>query len=352
MSTRTAPSSAPTRRRVLALAGASAALGALTACGSAVTGEKSAGSDAGGDSRTVRVGHLSSSLFAPLYIAQAQKRFETAGLVIELVPLKSGQDGVPMLGSGKLDVMVAGFSAGMFNALSEGLAFTVVGSMGISTGDPAASPTALEVRMALRDDGSVAEVADLKGRTIGVAGGPGATGGYLLATILETGGLTLGDVTVTNLATPDQEPALTNGSVDAALPSAPFSTAIETAGVGFPLAVPADGVTATGVIFSEGFSGSDRAQAFFTALTEGARQLVADGPQSDEVYTILAEATGQKLDVLKASPMYRYLPDLAPQPDQLEAMQKVWMESGEITYDEPLDISGIVDASFAEKASA
>ena len=90
MSTRTAPSSAPTRRRVLALAGASAALGALTACGSAVTGEKSAGSDAGGDSRTVRVGHLSSSLFAPLYVADATKQFEKAGITIELVPLKSG----------------------------------------------------------------------------------------------------------------------------------------------------------------------------------------------------------------------------------------------------------------------
>lgn len=48
--------------------------------------------------------------------------------------------------------------------------------------------------------------------------------------------------------------------------------------------------------------------------------------------------------------MYTYLPDLAPQPEQLEAMQKVWMTGGQISYDKALDVSTFVDASFAEKA--
>ena len=38
---------------------------------------------------------------------------------------------------------------------------------------------------------------------------------------------------------------------------------------------------------------------------------------------ILADTLGQDIEVLKASPMYSYLPDLAPQPDQLENMQQV-----------------------------
>ena len=70
-----------------------------------------------------------------------------------------------------------------------------------------------------------------------------------------------------------------------------------------------------------------------------------------EVYEILADTLGQDIEVLKASPMYTYLPDLAPQPDQLEAMQSVWIEAEQITYAEPLDIAGIVDASFAEGAA-
>ena len=339
------------RRTLLSLASATALGGALTACGSAVTGEDPAGGSGGGAEGTVRVGHLPSALFAPLYVADAKGYFEAEGITLELTPLKSGQDGVPMLANDQLDVMVAGFSAGMFNALEQGVAFKIVGSMGISPGDPENSPTALEVRQDLLDDGTVSTVADLEGRTIGVAGGPGATGGYLLAAMLEEGGLSLNDVEISNLATPDQEPALTNGSVDAATPSAPFSSSIEEAGIASPLAVPAEGTTGTGVMYSESFVAAEHAQGFFTALAKGAQELGEDGTQTDEVYEILADTLGQDIEVLKASPMYTYLPDLAPQPEQLEAMQAVWLEAEQITYAEPLDIAGIVDASFAENAA-
>src|SRR5699024_11087949 len=126
------PPGAPMRRRtLLSLTAATALGGALTACASAVTGEDPADGSGGADG-TVRVGHLPSSLFAPLYVADAQGYFEAEGITLELTPLKSGQDGVPMLANDQLDVMVAGFSAGMFNALEQGVAFKIVGSMGIS----------------------------------------------------------------------------------------------------------------------------------------------------------------------------------------------------------------------------
>ena len=339
------------RRTLLSLASATALGGALAACGPAVTGEDP-GSGTGAGDGTVRVGHVPSSLFAPLYIADANGYFEDEGITLELTPLKSGQDGIPMLSNDQLDVMIAGFSAGMFNALDQGLAFKVVGSMGISPGDPENSPTALEVAQELIDDGSVSSVADLAGRKIAVAGGPGATGGYLLAAMLEEGGLTLNDVEVSNLSTPDQEPAITNGSVEAATPSAPFSTAMEEAGVASPLAVPKKGTTGTGVLYSETFLGADLAQGFFTALAKGSQDLAADGKQSEEVYQILADTLGQEIDVLASSPMYSYLPDLAPQPEQLENMQAVWIEAEQITYTEPIDVAGVVDTSFAEGAAA
>ena len=335
------------RRTLLTLPALTAVATGLAACSSGSTSGGSGGADGG----TVRVGHLPSALFAPLYVADAKGFFSDQGITLELTPLKSGQDGIPMLSGNQLDVMVAGFSAGMFNALEQGLGFRIVGSMGISPGDLENSPTALEVAQGLIDDGSVSSVADLAGKKIAVAGGAGATGGYLLAAMLDEGGLTLSDVEVVNLATPDQEPAITNGSVDAATPSAPFSTSMEEAGVASPIAVPAEGTTGTGVIYSETFLGEDLAQKFFTALAQGARELSTDGSeQTDEVYDILAKATGQDVEVLRSSPMYTYLPDLAPQPDQVEAMQKVWMDSGEITYDEALDVAEVVDTSFAEGA--
>ncbi|GAA1488639.1 ABC transporter substrate-binding protein [Brachybacterium sacelli] len=338
------------RRTLLSLASASAVGGVLASCGPAITGEESDTRSGSGDG-TVRVGHVPSSLFAPVYVADAMGYFEDEGITLELTPLKSGQDGIPMLSNDQLDVMAAGFSAGMFNALDQGLTFKVVGSMGISPGDPEKSPTALEVSQELIDDGAVTSVADLEGRKVAVAGGPGATGGYLLAAMLEEGGLTLNDVEVSNLSTPDQEPALTNGSVEAATPSAPFSTAMEEAGVASPLAVPKEGTTGTGVLYSETFLAADLAQPFFTALAKGAKELAADGKQTDEVYQILADTLGQEIEVLKASPMYSYLPDLAPQPEQLAAMQSAWIEAGQITYTEPIDVATVVAASFAEGAA-
>ena len=104
-------------------------------------------------------------------------------------------------------------------------------------------------------------------------------------------------------------------------------------------------------MYSESFVAAEHAQGFFTALAKGAQELGEDGTQTDEVYEILADTLGQDIEVLKASPMYTYLPDLAPQPEQLEAMQAVWLEAEQITYAEPLDIAGIVDASFAENAA-
>ncbi|MGO3477316.1 MAG: ABC transporter substrate-binding protein, partial [Brachybacterium tyrofermentans] len=74
--------------------------------------------------------------------------------------------------------------------------------------------------------------------------------------------------------------------------------------------------------------------------------------QTGEVYQILADTLGQEIEVLKSAPMYTYLPDLAPQPDQLEAMQTVWIDAEQITYTEPIDVTTVVDASFAEGASA
>src|SRR5690625_2037041 len=111
------------RRSLLGLLAAGATTPALAACGSAVTGEDPA--EGGKDGGTVRVGHLSSSLFTPLYVAEAMDYFAEEGITIELVPIQSGQDGIPMLSNDQLDVMVAGFSAGMFNALSEGLEFMI-----------------------------------------------------------------------------------------------------------------------------------------------------------------------------------------------------------------------------------
>ncbi|MGW1194813.1 ABC transporter substrate-binding protein [Streptomyces sp. NPDC002536] len=312
------------RRRMPSAVALLPALALLAACQS--SGGKASGGDASGPTR-VTVAHVPSTLFAPLYLAQAKGYFKEQGLDVDLRKVQAGQDAVPLAGTGKVDAVVAGFSAGLFNGMDQGLKVKVVASMGASTGDRP-SPTALEVARRVLDSGEVKNAADLKGRKVAVAGGAGAAGGYQLAATLRGAGLTLKDVTVVNVAIPDMRSALADGGVDAALAPAPFTTAMEEADVAEPVAVPPRGTSATGVVFGTAFAGKPAADKFLTALRKGAADLQGAGVTSEETLAVLAKATGQKIEVLRKTPPYQWDPRLAPDEAQLAAQKQAYRDAG------------------------
>jgi NitT/TauT family transport system substrate-binding protein len=331
-------------RRIAAIGMAGAVALALTAC-SAPTAPSP------GDSTepvVVRVGIERIASIAPLYIADAKGYFADAGIDLEVQNVTSGQDAIPLAASGQLDVVVAGFSAGMFNAIANGLDVTVVGAVNVASGDLETSPSSLLVRKALVDSGEVTEVADLAGRTIGTVGGVGSSGGFLVGQVLEGGGLGLDDVTIENIPIPDVPAALESGGIDAGWTSAPFNTLALRDGVAVTLGVPTAGTTPVGVIFSGAFAQSAAAQPFFDAFARGS-QALADGAVYDpENIRIIAEAVDQDPEVLAGLPLYtEYLPDLAPQPEVLDQMQQIWIGAGAIDYESPLDPAEYVDTSFS-----
>ncbi|MFE0104637.1 ABC transporter substrate-binding protein [Streptomyces sp. NPDC059009] len=275
----------------------------------------------------VRIAHLPSTLFAPLYLADAKGYFKQEGITVELQKVKSGQDAVPLAAAGKIDAVVAGFSAGLFNGVAKGLGVKVLASMGAATGETP-SPTALEVAKRLLDSKDVDDPADLRGRKIAVAGGAGAAGGYQLAETLRASGLGLKDVRVVNVAVPDMKAALADGGVDAAVVPAPFTTAMEQGGVAEPVAVPPRGTTATGVIVGDGFAAGPAAGKLLAALRKAAADLQGRGRTSEETLTVLARATGQQVDVLRRTPAYEWDPRLAPNTGQLKKMQAAYREAG------------------------
>jgi NitT/TauT family transport system substrate-binding protein len=322
------------------------AVGLLAGCGSGTSTDKGSGS---GGSSTVHVAVVNSSLFTPLYVAQARGYFKKEGITVDLQSVTSGQDGIPLVSSGKLDAEVAGVSAGMFSALNSGLDFKVVGSMGQSPGDPKASPTALEVSKA--SAAKIKSVKDLKGQKVAIAGGAGAAGGYLTDQILRTAGLTVKDITPVNLANGDMVAAMKNGSVAASLASAPFTTQIESQGIGKPLAVPSKGTTTTTVIFGGAFAKTPVAQKFFDALVKGSHDVQGSGVSSKEVVDIVAKGTQQSADVVAKSPPYVFSPNLAPSADQLDKMQKSWLEAGLLPYSKPIDTGTFMVTKYADAAA-
>jgi NitT/TauT family transport system substrate-binding protein len=328
-------------RRVAVLAATSLLALAVAACG---------GGDGGGDGaddQTVNVGVVQLPIFAPLYVADAKGYFADEGLTVNIQNVKSGQDAIPLAASGKLDAVLAGFAAGMFSAIQSGLDVRVVGSMGVADADTENPASALVVAKPLVDSGAVTSVADLKGRKVGALGGAGATSAFYVGMALEQAGLAISDVEFVQLNSPDIPTALKTGGIDAAFVSAPFWNLAVDDGTAVKTWTTPEGTSGTGILYGAQFAESPVAQKFFNALARGAQDLQGEARYSDENLKIIGEATDQTPEQVRSVPLYAWLPDLAPLPDQLAAMERMWMQVGALEYDTPVPQTDYVDPAFA-----
>lgn len=330
--------------RTSVVATAAAAALVLTSCGG--NGENGSTGDEN-ETQSVTLGVASLPIFAPVFVADQQGYFEDRGLDVDLEFVQTGQDGIPLLSSGQMDALAAGFSAGVFSGLDEGLEFRVVGSMGVADGTDFA-PAHLVVRSELVEDGTVTSLEDLEGLQVGVAGGEGGTGAFLTGTALSDADMSITDVELVNVGNPDMPAALENGSIDAGLMSAPFSENALTDGIGESLWYPPEGTSGTGLMYGEHFLEEEAAQLLFDALAQAAQDLQGDARYSEEYLEIVASAIDQTAEDFDGVPLYTWYGDLQPLPEQLAAMESVWLEYGALTYDQPLDPDTYIDPSFAE----
>lgn len=309
------------------------------------------GSGGGNDVATVDVGIVQLPIFAPIYVAEAKGYFDDEGLDVNLENVKSGQDAIPLASSGKLDVVAAGFSAGMFSAIETGLDVRVVGSMGVAGPEGEEPASALVARKELVDSGEVTSVADLAGHKLGALGGDAATSAFYVTLALEEEGLAATDVEFVNLSSPDVPAGLKSGGIDAAFVSAPFWNQAVDDGIAEKIWQTPQGTSGTGVIYGGEFAQTSEAQAFFDAIARAAKDLQGDDRYSDENLEIIGEATDQSAEDVASVPLYHWEPDLKPLPDQLATMERVWIELGALDYDEPLDPDLYLDSSFSDNVS-
>ncbi|SCK19888.1 NitT/TauT family transport system substrate-binding protein [Streptomyces sp. WMMB 714] len=322
---------------------ASAVALACAGCANSGAGLASGGGadgEAGEAGEKVRVAHVPSTAFAPLYVAEAEGYFEEAGLDVRLRKVKAGQDAAQLAAYGYVEAVATGFSTELFEGVADGLKVKVAASMGESTGkDP--SPTVLEVSKRLPDAEKVADVEDLRGRKVAVAGGGGGAAAYPLDAVLRKSGLTLRDVEVVDVPSTGMRAALADGRVEAAMPLAPFATAVEEAGVAEPLAAPPEGTVATGLLFGYEFAGRVTAEKFLTALRKGASDLRDKGASSRERVEVLAKATGRPPEVLRKTPAYRWDEQLTVDKEQLSKQQDAYRDAGLLDGD-PVPIDDMV----------
>lgn len=140
---------------------------------------------------------------APLIVAAEKGFFADQGLDVELVPPADPSAPPRLVASGQADIAVS-YQPNLHMQVKEGLPLTRIGTL-VET--PLNSLVVLE-------DGPIASIADLKGKTVGFS-----VGGFedaLLGAMLETAGLTLDDVKLVNVNF-SLSPSLFAGQVDAVI---------------------------------------------------------------------------------------------------------------------------------------
>ena len=140
---------------------------------------------------------------APLIVTREKGFFAEAGLEVELIAPADPNDPPKLVAAGKADLAVS-YQPQLHVQVAEGLPLTRIATI-------VATPLNALVVLA---DGPVAGIADLKGRTVGFS-----VGGFedaLLAAMLSSAGLGLGDVTLVNVNF-SLSPALISGQVDAVI---------------------------------------------------------------------------------------------------------------------------------------
>jgi NitT/TauT family transport system substrate-binding protein len=299
----------------------------------------------------VTVAYVPISKFAAMYVAESRGIFDKYGLNVDIERVASGTEAIAFLTEGQIDVGGIAIVTSLWNGWNEGLDIRIIAPGALEPMEN--SPTKFLVRANLLESGEVKTVADLKGRIVGVAGGPGSGGEYLASKALERGGLTIRDVELQEIANPDMPAAFENGSIDAGLLGAPFADqAIESGAAAVLESDLTPGLMTVAFVGSGKFV-NDRPEValrFVISLMEATRLMQGDDYLSDEnieAYLKFMDTTEEA--IRNANPVI-YDPNMVIPLEGLADVERTHRENGRTNYEDPIDINTVTDTSFTEQA--
>jgi NitT/TauT family transport system substrate-binding protein len=302
----------------------------------------------------VKVAYTPTVASAGLFLAISHGYFAEEGLEPELVPFDSGEQALPVLATGQVEVSTLGLSAGLFGAIARGAELKIVA--GNSSNEPGSSSSALLVRKELVDSGALRDLADLRGRTVAVVS---QTGGLSIDVSrgLQSAGLSDADVTWQVLPFPDQLPALANGVIDVGAETEPFVARAVATGIGVRWKgadelYPYHQLTVIAYAPSFVRDEPDAAARFLAAYLRGARDFVdafKQGRDRAGVIGVLTEYTP-----IKEPSLFEQMVPSGIDPDGnlnlegLEYDQGWYLERGYLR--EKIDLGRLVDFRYREAA--
>ncbi len=308
----------------------------------------------GGPPEVVRVVYEPSLAFAPLFVALENGYFREQHLDVRVQVAQTNADAVAALAvaTGGADVGAVGLSAAFFDAANSAGGPRIVATA--ASDPPTNAPAKLQARRSLTDAGVIRSPADLKGRKIAASGGGGGGDSYLALKVLQPFGLGAKDVTFVNLSPAEMLPALTVGSVDAALIATPYATLAVDMGVGRTLSdAPAPGATTAVYAYGGPFAArQDTARRFAIALLRAHRAVQGEGYRTDAHIRAYGKYLGGTEKLLRDTPPLVYSANLVLPRESVRDQERVCRESGWTRHREPPDIARWFAPEFAAYARA
>ena len=305
--------------------------------------------EAPGNAIPITMGYIPVSIFAPVFVAYEKGYFAEQGLDVTLQSLAGGSDMVLLTATGEFDLGIGGIGPAYWNAASQDLGIRII-APGHAEGSPVATP--LMISKAACESGSIASVADLRGKRVAV-NAPGATELWL-DTALRTGGLTIADVDLQFLSFPDAVVALESGALDAAMVGEPLATRAEQDGFAVRLLAdfPVQDIQPT-MIYGNGEwldSNPEAAAGFVAGYLRAARDLT-DNFNDPLNLAIIEKYTQVPPQLIAQSVKPVYSTYGAINLDSIALLQTFFRNRGQLDYDDDLDPATLVDTQYVDRAN-
>ena len=219
---------------------------------------------------TIKLGLLPFSESLAAVIADKQGYFKEAGITVESAKFDSGALAVPVLQSGRMDIVLSS-TVSTFQAIEQGLDAVVLAPGAIVRTAPPDTTTAVMARK-----GAIQSPKDLEGKRVGV-NVINSTAWLHAVAWLEKHGVDRSKVRFTEVPFPQMTDPLLNGQLDAIVQVEPFRSALMASGnaeiIGWPYVETAPNTDITQYIALTSWVQKNRATAakFVAAVIKGAQ---------------------------------------------------------------------------------
>ncbi|MCW2899945.1 MAG: NMT1/THI5-like protein [Streptosporangiaceae bacterium] len=331
----------------------------LAACGGSGGGSSgtaaSGGSAGGNEPYTVRFGSVGGLTDAGLYIAQSRGYFKQENLTVQFSRMAGGSALTTAIATRNLDVAGIAVTAGMFNAVDQGLGLRIVGDK------QSVRPGVAATHFVAQQKYIGASVADtlhnLRGKTVAITDKTSASA-PILDWLLNKYGMSLSDVNLRALGYPEITASLLNGSLDAAVELEPFLSQALASGHVVDVSdqtevLPATGATTVPLVYSSSFIADHKsaAQRFMVAYMKGVRDYndaMFKNVKKQQIVSVIAQGSGQPEAVVDKAHPAGLDPNQQVSVKFLGQLEDWFQKIGSVKNH--VDPSTIVDDSFAKFA--